>query len=177
MQRYIVLCAIALLIGALTQIPASAQEKRPPVKKQDTGQVVLTFDGKEKTATAVAYVIGGRLYLTGMWLNDSSARYGTDAIASAYVLRVENKVGDHPINPESIGETLFSMIYSGPVAEKAYAIFRSDERGGNGMVTIHSITDASIRGSFSFKAYNLENPAEFRTVSGRFDVPYRAFSR
>jgi hypothetical protein len=173
MQRFIVSLAMVLVVAAIAPRAAKAQDTHTRPKLQDTGHITLVLDGKEHTASAVAYVIEGRLYISGVWLNDTTARYGTDAIASAYLLRVENSVGDHPIDPGSVGETLFSTIYSTPVVDKAYAIYRSDEVGGNGMITILSITDQSVRGAFSFTAYNKEKPEEHRTITGHFDVPYR----
>ena len=178
MFRFLAVSVVALFIAVAAQHSVSAQpaaSTRPHL--QDTGRITLIFDGKERTASAVAYVIEGRLYINGIWLHDSTARYGTDAIASAYLLRVMHRVGEHPLEPGSVGETFFSTVYSGPAGDRAYSIFRSDDTGGNGMITILSITDESVRGAFSFTAYNKENPTELRTVTGRFDVPYRTINR
>jgi hypothetical protein len=177
MHRIIVSLAIALFVAIAAHTSVSAQITYSRPRPQDTGHISLVFDGKQRIASAVAYVIEGRLYIGGTWLHDSTARYGTDAVASAYLLRVDNSVGDHPIDPQSVGETLFSMVYSGHIDDKAYGVFRSDQQGGNGTITILSITDESVRGAFSFTAYNKENPKELRTITGQFDVPYRLIMR
>jgi hypothetical protein len=161
--------AIAVIVGYTS---ARAQFSSGSFTKLDTSTITLMLDGREQRATAVAYVVAGRLFINGIWIQDSSAKYGVPSIASAYMLRVFNKIGEHQMNTRD-GDVIFSTLYARSASGKAYAIYRIDEHGGSGSVTIASITEQSVRGNFTFTAYNSENPAETKTVMGRFDLPYQ----
>ena len=163
---------VAILAAVAGCTSAIAQFSSGTFTKLDTSSITLMLDGREQKATAVAYVIAGRLFINGIWVQDPTAKYGIPSVASAYTLRVMNSVGEHPIDVRA-GDVIFSTLYARAASGKAYSLYRIDDKGGSGSVTIASITSQSVRGTFTFVAYNSENPSETKTVTGRFDLPYQ----
>ncbi|MDB5035427.1 MAG: hypothetical protein JWQ98_2668 [Chlorobi bacterium] len=165
-MRSIQIAFIVLLALVAGVVRSSAQS-------QDTSVIIITLDGKSYPATAVAYAINGKLFINGIWVADSTRKLGPSAIASAYSLRVDDRVGQFAVSQDDKLGPLFSAVYSAPAGRKVYTIYRADERGGTGTVTITAITDRSIKGTFSFTAMNTDLVSDQKTIAGNFDVAFR----
>jgi hypothetical protein len=139
--------------------------------------VILNIDGKDQAATASAYIVSGRLYIKGMWVEDSSKKSSPAAMASFYSLRTDCTMGAHALSGDKLLGTDFTALQSGfSGGRQLYRVFNADEAGGTGTVQVNSRADDHVSGTFSFTVYNKENPTETKTITGNFDVPYRSMT-
>lgn len=158
------------------------------IYRLDTNRLMITVDGRERPVHAVAYVTHGQLFISGHWRQDSTAKAGTEGVISACLIRVPGLAGEHRVvvdtmkreahgefsrNTDTSRATLFSAMYSAPKDGKAFTIYRSDWNGGDGAVTISSLADGTIRGTFLVKAYNADKPSDTKEMRGTFELPYR----
>jgi len=79
---------------------------------------------------------------------------------------------------KSAGEGTFQMgdfagNISAYVSEPNNVSFSTILAAGTGEVTVSSLSDTRVKGSFSFNAVNFDNPTDFRVVTeGEFDVEF-----
>jgi hypothetical protein len=166
-----------VLLGLVLLGVSGAAQTFDPIKQRrpDTAIIILTIDGKPQPVAAVAYMVSGTLFVHGVWVEDSTAKFGPSSTASAFSLRVDGSTGEHPITPgnTSGNGTFFSVLYSGVSGLKVYRIFRADESNGQGSATILSRDEVNVKGSFSFTAVNIMNSSDTKKITGSFDINFR----
>jgi|GEM_PF-6226337 len=165
----VILCAAAMLLagaGAAAQSYSDLVPGRP-------GTVTFTLDGRNHTAAARAYMVGGRLFINGIWVEDSTVKFGRAGLASTLMLRVKGLPGEYTVGSGAATDALFTLHYGGDVPSRVYAILRADPAGGSGRISVASVAGDRARGTFEVTAYDRNDPSMVRNISGSFDVEFR----
>ena len=164
----IVLAVLFLPAGSSAQSLADAAIER-------MGRVTFTLDGKTHTSAVKAYMVDNRLYMNGIWVEDSTVRFGRAGLASSFLLRVNGTAGDHMFSSSSGGESgaFLSVLYGGTASGRMYEILRADATGGSGSVTITRLTDSRAEGTFECTAYDKDNPSRTKNINGQFIVDFK----
>ena len=174
MFRTIAILFLGLIAIFLVPASSRAQSLSDPATDR-MGTVTFTLDGKTHTSGVKAYMVDDRLFLNGIWVEDSTVKFGRAGLASTFLLRVNGSVGNHTVaaTAENGTGSLLSLLYGGTASGRMYEILRSDGAGGNGTVTVNRLTDHRAEGTFEFTAYNKDNPSQTKNVAGRFDVDFK----
>lgn len=176
MARIASILLLGILAAALLPARSSAQSIAAPAAADRMGTVTFTLDGKTHTSTVKAYMVDNRLFLNGIWVEDSTVRFGRAGLASTFLLRVNGTVGRHTVSAATGADAgaFLSVLYGGTATGRMYEILRADGRGGDGAVTLERLTEIWAEGTFEFTAYDTSNPGVTRKITGRFETEYKS---
>ena len=172
MRRFLLVVTFSLATIACFGARAAAQSYSDLFPGR-AGTVTFTLNGRSHTASAKAYMTNGRLFINGIWVEDSTVKFGRAGLSSTFMLRVRGMVGEQLVGNDPQAGTMLSLHYGGDIPSRMYQILRTDRNGGGGKVSITSITEDHALGTFEFTAYDLNNPGTTKSITGNFDVEFK----
>ncbi len=177
MCRFVSVLFLGLISIALGFGSASAQSAGDAMTLGRMGTVTFTLDGRTHTSSVRAYMVDEVLFLNGIWVQDSTVRFGRAGLASTFLLRFKGAVGSHPVvvskEADAGAGALLSILYGGSVAGRMYEILRSDAKGGEGNVVVNTLSGDNATGTFELTAYDKNDPDKKKQVVGSFEVDFK----
>lgn len=174
MSRFLLAVLAGVMVIICGGTGASAQSYGDLVPGA-SGTVTFTLDGKIRTVPARAYLTEGRLFIHALWVEDSTVRFGKAGLASTFMLRVKGLVGEYMIGSGS-DSPMFSLQYNSSTPPRMYVILRANGEGtsgGSGKIAVITMSDRRAEGAFEVTAFDINNPALTRIVSGHFAVEFK----